>query len=258
MDLNEVQEGVLNIAFHVADKEGLLLLDLDDLQAMLGPLRRAGRRADARVRQCRQGVGRRDPALAAAARAARAAIISSASRRSKSHDFMSIDEQGRGHRQHPRRRQADGEAAAVRDLPAVAALRAVRGASRRSAIPTSRSCASSSTRPICCSTMRRQALLEKVEQVVRLIRSKGVGVYFITQNPIDIPDKVAAQLGNRVQHKLRAFTPRDQQAVKAAADTFRAEPGDRRRDRHHRAEGRRGAGLAAAARRVARRRSSGC
>jgi hypothetical protein len=69
-----------------------------------------------------------------------------------------------------------------------------------------------------------QALQEKVEQVVRLIRSKGVGVYFITQNPIDIPDKVAGQLGNRVQHKLNAFTPRDQAAVKSAADTFRPNP----------------------------------
>ena len=73
------------------------------------------------------------------------------------------------------------------------------------------------------------ALLEKVEQVVRLIRSKGVGVYFITQNPIDIPDKVAGQLGNRVQHALRAFTPRDQAAVKSAAETFRPNPEDRRR-----------------------------
>jgi DNA helicase HerA-like ATPase len=70
-----------------------------------------------------------------------------------------------------------------------------------------------------------KALLEKIEQVVRLIRSKGVGVYFITQNPIDIPDTVAGQLGNRVQHALRAFTPRDQAAVKAAATTFRANPG---------------------------------
>jgi DNA helicase HerA-like ATPase len=69
-----------------------------------------------------------------------------------------------------------------------------------------------------------QALLEKVEQVVRLIRSKGVGVYFVTQNPIDIPDKVLGQLGNRVQHALRAFTPRDQKAVKAAAETMRANP----------------------------------
>src|SRR5690242_7923311 len=67
-------------------------------------------------------------------------------------------------------------------------------------------------------------LLDKVEQVVRLIRSKGVGVYFVTQNPIDVPDKVLGQLGNRVQHALRAFTPSDQKAVKAAAETFRPNP----------------------------------
>jgi hypothetical protein len=69
-----------------------------------------------------------------------------------------------------------------------------------------------------------KALLEKVEQVVRLIRSKGVGVYFVTQNPLDIPDTVSRQLGNRVQHALRAFTPMEQRAVKAAATTFRANP----------------------------------
>ena len=67
-------------------------------------------------------------------------------------------------------------------------------------------------------------LLEKVEQVVRLVRSKGVGVYFVTQNPRDIPDNVLGQLGNRIQHALRAFTPRDQKAVKVAAETFRANP----------------------------------
>jgi len=69
------------------------------------------------------------------------------------------------------------------------------------------------------------ALLEKIEQVVRLIRSKGVGVYFVTQNPLDVPDTVLGQLGNRVQHALRAFTPRDQKAVKTAATTLRANPG---------------------------------
>ena len=69
-----------------------------------------------------------------------------------------------------------------------------------------------------------KALLEKVEQVVRLIRSKGVGVYFVTQNPLDIPDTVSRQLGNRVQHALRAFTPLEQKAVKAAATTFRKNP----------------------------------
>src|SRR5262249_4515720 len=69
-----------------------------------------------------------------------------------------------------------------------------------------------------------KALMDKTEQVVRLIRSKGVGIYFVTQNPLDVPDTVLAQLGNRVQHALRAFTPRDQKAVKTAADTFRPNP----------------------------------
>ena len=88
-----------------------------------------------------------------------------------------------------------------------------------------------------------KALLDKIEQVVRLIRSKGVGVYFVTQNPLDVPDKVLAQLGNRVQHALRAFTPRDQKAVRAAAETFRANPEARYRDGDHRARQGRGAGL---------------
>src|SRR5678815_3869480 len=70
-----------------------------------------------------------------------------------------------------------------------------------------------------------QSLVEKIEQVVRLIRSKGVGVYFVTQSPADIPDKVLAQLGNRVQHALRAYTPKEQQAVSVAAKSFRENPG---------------------------------
>ncbi|NML45754.1 DUF853 family protein [Ramlibacter sp. G-1-2-2] len=70
-----------------------------------------------------------------------------------------------------------------------------------------------------------KVLLERIELVVRLVRSKGVGVYFVTQNPLDIPDSVLAQLGNRVQHALRAFTPRDQKAVKATAETMRPKPG---------------------------------
>jgi DNA helicase HerA-like ATPase len=69
-----------------------------------------------------------------------------------------------------------------------------------------------------------KALVERIELVVRLVRSKGVGVYFVTQNPLDVPDTVLGQLGNRVQHALRAFTPRDQKAVKAAASTMRANP----------------------------------
>ena len=69
-----------------------------------------------------------------------------------------------------------------------------------------------------------KALLDKIEQVIRLIRSKGVGIYFITQSPSDIPENILGQLGNRVQHALRAYTPKDQKAVKTAADTFRANP----------------------------------
>jgi DNA helicase HerA-like ATPase len=77
------------------------------------------------------------------------------------------------------------------------------------------------------SSVRRgaQGLVDKVEQVVRLIRSKGVGVYFVTQNPLDVPETVLSQLGNRVQHALRAYTPREQKAVKVAAETFRPNPG---------------------------------
>ena len=88
-----------------------------------------------------------------------------------------------------------------------------------------------------------KALLDKIEQVVRLIRSKGVGVFFVTQNPLDVPDIVLGQLGNRVQHALRAFTPRDQKAVKAAAHDDARQSGDRYRKGDHRARRRRGAGL---------------
>ena len=86
-----------------------------------------------------------------------------------------------------------------------------------------------------------KALVEKVEQVVRLIRSKGVGVYFVTQNPLDVPESVLGQLGNRVQHALRAFTPRDQKAVRTAAETLRPNPSSKPKG-HHRAWRGRGAG----------------
>lgn len=68
------------------------------------------------------------------------------------------------------------------------------------------------------------ALMDRVEQIARLVRSKGIGVYFVTQNPLDVPDSISAQLGNRVQHALRAYTPKEQRAVKAAAETFRPNP----------------------------------
>jgi DNA helicase HerA-like ATPase len=91
-------------------------------------------------------------------------------------------------------------------------------------IPTGRGWCSSSTRRICCFDEAPKILIDRVEQVVRLIRSKGVGVYFVTQNPLDVPETVLSQLGNRVQHALRAYTPREQKAVKVAAETFRPNP----------------------------------
>ena len=90
-----------------------------------------------------------------------------------------------------------------------------------------------------------KALLEKIEQVVRLIRSKGVGVYFVTQNPLDIPDAVLGQLGNRVQHALRAFTPRDQKAVRVRGGNDAAESCVLGRASHYGARCRRGARVAA-------------
>ena len=97
-----------------------------------------------------------------------------------------------------------------------------------------------------------KALMDKIEQVVRLIRSKGVGVYFVTQNPIDVPDRVLGQLGNRVQHALRAFTPRDQKAVAAAAADVPAQSQARHRQGHHGARQGRGAGLVPGRQRHAR------
>ena len=222
MSLNEVQEGVLNIAFHVADKEGLMLLDLDDLQAMLVNI---GERADeltleyGNVSKMSVGAIQRsllqlraqdgdhffgEPAL-------------------DLEDFLKLDEAGKG---------------IVNILAADKLMASPRLYSTFllwllselfELLPE----VGDADKPKLCFFFDEAhllfedappALLEKVEQVVRLIRSKGVGVYFITQNPIDIPDDVAGQLGNRVQHALRAFTPRDQAAVKSAAETFRPNP----------------------------------
>ncbi len=222
LDLNEVQEGVLTIAFHVADKEGLLLLDLDDLQAMLV---HCGERADELTLQygniTKQSVGTIQRALLQLRTQGgehffgEPALVLD--------DFIRCDDAGRG---------------IVNILAADKLMSSPKLYSTFllwllselfEALPE----VGDPDKPKLCFFFDEahllfndapKALTEKVEQVVRLIRSKGVGVYFITQNPIDIPDTVAAQLNNRIQHKLNAFTPRDQQAVKAAADTFRPNP----------------------------------
>jgi len=222
MNLNEVQEGVLTIAFHVADKDGLLLLDLDDLQAMLLA---CGERAD-ELTLTYGNVSK--PSIGAIQRS-----LLQLRDQGGGHffgepaldleDFLKLDENGRG-------------------------IVNILAADRLFASPRLYSTfllwllselfellpeVGDTDKPKLAFFFDEAhllfddappALTEKVEQVVRLIRSKGVGVYFITQNPIDIPDKVAGQLGNRVQHALRAFTPRDQAAVKSAAETFRQNP----------------------------------
>lgn len=222
MGLNDTQEGVLTIAFHLADEEGLLLLDLDDLQAMLaecaaradeisttyGNVSKASVGAIQRqILQLRGQGGTHffgEPALDIA-------------------DFLTTDDMGRG----------VVNILAADKLMASPRLYASFLLWLLSEMFETLPEAGDPDKPRLVFFFDEAhllfddapaALLEKVEQVVRLIRSKGVGVYFVTQNPIDIPESVAGQLGNRIQHALRAFTPRDERAVRAAAETFRANP----------------------------------
>jgi DNA helicase HerA-like ATPase len=222
MDLSEAQEGVLNIAFKLADDEKLPLLDLKDLQAMLEDL---AARADTLTTKYGN--------------------ITKASVGSIQRSLLVLEQQGASH--------FFGEPALkISDLM----LTARDGRGYISVLAADKLMES----PRLYATFllfllselfeelpevgdpdkpklvfffdeahllfrdAPKALMEKVEQVVRLIRSKGVGVYFVTQNPLDIPDTVSRQLGNRVQHALRAFTPAEQKAVRAAAQTFRKNP----------------------------------
>ncbi|QZD96425.1 helicase HerA-like domain-containing protein [Qipengyuania gelatinilytica] len=222
LDLNETQEGVLNIIFRYADENNLLLLDLGDLQAMLtfayenskdlsgvyGNVSKASVGAIQRQLLSFESQGADqffgEPAL-------------------EIDDFLSVDEQGRG------------------IINVLAADKLMRSPKLYATFLLWLLAELFETLPEVGDPEKPklvfffdeahllfddapEALEDKVEQVVRLIRSKGVGVYFVTQNPIDIPEKIAGQLGNRVQHALRAFTPRDQRAIKAAAETFRINP----------------------------------
>jgi DNA helicase HerA-like ATPase len=222
MNLNDVQEGVLNIAFNVADKEQLLLLDLDDLQSMLV---HCGEEADQLTLQygnvSKQSVGSIQRSLLQLRSQGGDHFFGEPAL--ELHDFMTTDDQGRG----------IVNILAADKLMASPRLYATFLLWLLSELFEVLPEIGDPDKPVLCFFFDEAhllfddappGLLEKVEQVVRLIRSKGVGVYFITQNPIDIPDKVAAQLNNRIQHKLNAFTPRDQLAVKAAADTFRVNP----------------------------------
>jgi DNA double-strand break repair helicase HerA and related ATPase len=219
LDLNDTQEGVLNIAFRIADDEGLPLVDLKDLRALLAFV--AENAAALRTQYgnvSASSVGSIQRQLLVLENQGGAAFFGEPALDLK--DFMRKDSDGQGFinvlaadklMENPRLyatfllwllSELFEELPEVGDVDKPKLVFFFDEAHL-------------------LFTDAPKALLDKIEQVVRLIRSKGVGVYFVTQNPLDVPDKVLAQLGNRVQHALRAFNPRDQKAVRAAAETFR-------------------------------------
>ena len=222
MNLTEAQEGVMNIAFRIADEEGLLLLDMKDLQSLLANL---AARADEI--------------------AARYGNVNKASVGAIQRSLLILEEQGGNNFfGEPALRIAD----LMRTTPDGRGAISVLAADRLMMNPRLYATfllwllselfeqlpeVGDPDKPRLVFFFDEahllfdeapKALVSRVEQVVRLIRSKGVGVYFVTQNPLDVPETVLAQCGNRIQHALRAYTPREQKAVKVAADTFRPNP----------------------------------
>ena len=222
MGLTPAQEGVLSIAFRVADEEGLLLLDLKDLQALLTNLAERSAELTARYGNVtRQSVGAIQRQLLQLESQGGDRFFGEPALSIE--DFMRVDESGHGQ---VNILMGDRLMSSPRlyatfllwlmselfeQLPEVGD-------------PDKPRLIFFFDEAHLLFSEAPPALLEKVEQVVRLIRSKGVGIYFVTQNPIDIPEKIAAQLGNRIQHALRAFTPKEIKAVRQAADSFRPNP----------------------------------
>ena len=219
MQLNDTQEGVLNIAFRIADQEGLALLDLKDLRAILSHVaenaaalqKEFGNVSAATVGTIQRQLLVLENQGAASFFGEPALDIA---------DFMRVDRDGRGI---INILSADKLIANPRLYATFLLWMLSEMFEKLPEVgdPDKPKLVFFFDEAHLLFNDAPKPLLEKIEQVVRLIRSKGVGVYFVTQNPLDVPDTVLAQLGNRVQHALRAFTPRDQKAVKAAADTFR-------------------------------------
>ena len=222
LDLNETQEGVLQIVFRHADDNGMLLLDLGDLQAMLAHCAENSKELSGKYGNVtKASVGTIQRQLLSLDSQGGAQFFGEPALEIV--DFIRTDEQGRG---------------IINILAADKLMRSPKLyatfllwllAELFESLPE----VGDPEKPKLVFFFDEahllfddapDALQDKIEQVVRLIRSKGVGVFFVTQNPIDIPEKVAGQLGNRVQHALRAFTPRDQRAIRAAAETFRINP----------------------------------
>ncbi|QPC98878.1 helicase HerA-like domain-containing protein [Qipengyuania soli] len=222
LDLNETQEGVLNIVFRFADEQNLLLLDLGDLQSMLAYTAENASELSAKYGNVtKASVGTIQRQLLSFE--SQGADLFFGEPALEIDDFLQVDDQGRG------------------VINILSAQKLMQGPKLYATFLLWLLSELFETLPEVGDPEKPKlvfffdeahllfdeapdALQDKVEQVVRLIRSKGVGVYFVTQNPIDIPEKIAGQLGNRIQHALRAFTPRDQRAIKAAAETFRINP----------------------------------
>ena len=222
LDLNDVQEGVLNIAFRVADEQGLLLLDLKDLRAILSHVaEHAAELTTLYGNVSKATIGTIQRQLLVLENQGGTKFFSEPAL--KLADFMKTDRHGRGY---VNILAADK----LMENPRLYAtfllwlLSELFEEMPETGDPDKPKLVFFFDEAHLLFNDAPKALLDKIEQVVRLIRSKGIGVYFVTQNPLDVPDKVLAQMGNRVQHALRAFTPRDQKAVKAAADTFRPNP----------------------------------
>jgi uncharacterized protein len=222
MDLNEVQEGVLNICFRVADEQGLLVLDLKDLRAMLGYISDHAAELTAHYGNVsKTTIGTIQRSLLVLENQGGNQFFGEPALELK--DFIRNGRDGRGY---VNILAADKLMSNPRlyatfllwllselfeQLPEVGDL------------PKPKLCFFFDEAHLLF-TDAPKALLDKIEQVVRLMRWKGVGVYFVTRSPLDVPDLVLVQLGNRVQHALRVFTPRDQEAVRAAAKTFQPNP----------------------------------
>ncbi len=222
LELNDTQEGVLNIAFRVADEEGLLLLDLKDLRALMTYV---GENA----KELSLEYGRVSTASVGAIQRRLLVLDEQGGEKFFGEpaldlfDFMEPAPDGRAHI----------NVLAADELMMAPRLYATFLLWLLSELFEELPEVGDPKKPKLVFFFDEahllfkdapKALEDKIAQVVRLIRSKGVGVYFVTQNPLDVPEEVLGQLGNRVQHALRAFTPRDQRAVKTAADTFRPNP----------------------------------
>jgi uncharacterized protein len=219
MQLNDTREGVLNIAFRVADEQGMPVLDLKDLRAILGNVADNAAELQKQYGNVSSAtVGTIQRQLLVLENQGAASFFGEPALDLK--DFMRTDRDGRG----------IINILAADKLIANPRLYATFLLWMLSELYEILPEVGDPDKPKLVFFFDEahllfndapKPLLEKIEQVVRLIRSRGVGVYFVTQNPLDVPETVLSQLGNRVQHALRAFTPRDQKAVRAAADTFR-------------------------------------